>query len=157
MQLREINIGTQDYEEMIDLRMKVLLNPIGILVTYINTAKEKEDILIGAFKNNKLAGCCILSKVDGNVLQLRQMAVDTVIQNKGIGRVIISFAEKLATEKGYQILMMHARDAVIEFYSKCRYESAGEQFFEVGIGHHKMEKKLQQSGNGTRKDREKIR
>jgi len=39
-------------------------------------------------------------------------------------------------------LMMHARDPVLNFYKKCGYEIYGEQFFEVGIGHHKMQKVL---------------
>jgi predicted GNAT family N-acyltransferase len=38
--------------------------------------------------------------------------------------------------------MMHARDPVIDFYKKCGYLIAGEQFFEVGMGHHKMQKQL---------------
>ena len=40
------------------------------------------------------------------------------------------------------MLMMHARDPVMEFYKKSGYEIVGDQFFEVGMGHHRMEKKL---------------
>jgi len=142
MQIRIIQTGTKDYDEMIDLRMKVLLDPIGIPRSYINPEKEKEDTLIGAFEQDKLIGCCILTYLDNSTLQLRQMAVDQSLQTKGIGRNIISFAEQIAKEKGYQMLMMHARDTVMAFYEKCGYAIAGEQFFEVGIGHHRMEKRL---------------
>ena len=38
--------------------------------------------------------------------------------------------------------MMHARDTVMDFYKKNGYVISGPQFFEVGIGHHRMEKKL---------------
>lgn len=142
MHIRTIQTGTKDYEEMVDLRMKVLLDPIGIPRSYINPAKEKDDILVGAFEQDKLIGCCILTHVDHFTLQLRQMAVDQSLQTKGVGRNIISFAEQIAKEKGYQMLMMHARDTVMAFYEKCGYAIAGEQFFEVGIGHHRMEKRL---------------
>ena len=127
---------------MVNLRMKVLLDPIGIPRSYINPEKEKDDLLIGAFENNELTGCCILTHINKTTMQLRQMAVDNTLQKKGIGKEIVLFAERLATEKGYSVLMMHARDTVIGFYTRCGYAIAGEQFFEVGIGHHRMEKKL---------------
>ena len=142
MQIKLIQTGTKAYQEMTDLRMRVLLEPIGIPPSYINPKKEAEDLLIGAFENDKLIGCCILTKVDKDCVQLRQMAVDTLVQKTGTGAAILLFAENLAKEKGYRTLMMHARDAVLNFYKKCGYQISGEQFFEVGIGHHKMEKKL---------------
>ncbi|MBD0374701.1 MAG: GNAT family N-acetyltransferase, partial [Flavisolibacter sp.] len=43
---------------------------------------------------------------------------------------------------GFDILIMHARNPVIEFYKKCGYTIVGEEFFEVGIAHHKMQKQL---------------
>jgi len=142
MELKTITTNTPEYEAMIALRMKVLLDPIGIPRSYINPEKEKSDALVGAFEEDKLIGCCILTHIDENTLQLRQMAVDTVLQQKGIGAAIVAFAESIAKERGYQTLMMHARDAVIGFYQKCGYKIRGEQFFEVGVGHHKMQKEL---------------
>jgi predicted GNAT family N-acyltransferase len=38
--------------------------------------------------------------------------------------------------------MMHAREPVIDFYKKCGYAIEGDQFFEVGMAHHKMIKQL---------------
>jgi len=142
MQIRIIQTNIKEYEAMIDLRMNVLLDPIGIPRSYIDPQKESNDILIGAFENDQLIGCCILTHVDGQTLQLRQMAVDQAIQNKGIGAAIVTYAEEVAKARGYQILMMHARDSVLGFYERCGYEVDGDQFFEVGIGHHKMKKQL---------------
>jgi GNAT superfamily N-acetyltransferase len=70
------------------------------------------------------------------------MAVLQNFQGKNIGADIIRFAEATALNNGYKILMMHARDPVIGFYEKCGYKIIGDQFFEVGIGHHKMQKEL---------------
>lgn len=127
---------------MIDLRMKVLLDPIGIPRSYIDPEKEKADYLIAAFEGADMIGCCILTPVDSSTIQLRQMAVNTILQKKGVGTALVSFAEVFSKEKGYQKLMMHARDSVLDFYKKCGYSISGPQFFEVGIGHHKMEKEL---------------
>jgi predicted GNAT family N-acyltransferase len=144
MQFHFIQTGTPEYEAMIRLRMKVLLDPVGIPQSYIQPEKEKQDILIGAFENQQLVGCCILTSVDNRTVQLRQMAVDDAVQKKGVGRAILAFAEKTAKKKGYTTLIMHARDAVLEFYRKCGYEIDGEAFFEVGISHHKMKKQIDQ-------------
>ncbi|HUC82093.1 MAG TPA: GNAT family N-acetyltransferase [Flavisolibacter sp.] len=142
MQLRILQTGTKAYDEMVTLRVKVLLDPVGIPRSYINPEKEAADVLIGAFENDQLLGCCVLTHVDDTTLQLRQMAVDNTLHKKGIGAAIVAFAEAIAKEKGYQTLMMHARDTVLDFYRKSGYHITGEPFVEVGIGHHRMEKRL---------------
>ncbi len=125
---------------MIDLRIKVLLHPIGIPRTYINPQKEANDLLLGVYESGKLIGCCILTSLDTDTVQLRQMAIDTTVQKTGLGRKLLNFAESVAKKNGYKTVMMHARDAVLPFYQKCGYNIAGDQFFEVGIPHHKMQK-----------------
>jgi predicted GNAT family N-acyltransferase len=142
MQLRLIQTNTAEYDAMVALRMKVLLDPIGIPRSYIDPVKEAGDLLIGAFEDARLIGCCILSEAGAQTMQLRQMAVDNDLQQKGVGGAIVRFAEQLVKERGYYILMMHARNNVMEFYKKCGYRVAGEQFTEVGIDHHRMEKQL---------------
>lgn len=142
LHLERITTGTPAYEQMIALRMAVLLDPIGVPRSYINPQKEAADWLIAAYEHGKMVGCCILTRLDDATLQLRQMAVDTTVQGKGVGAAIIKYAEGLAKENDFQTLMMHARDVVIPFYERCGYTIAGPQFFEVGIPHHRMEKQL---------------
>ena len=142
METRIIEYNSADYAAMISLRLNVLLHPIGITESYINKEKEKEDILIGLFHNEQLIGCCILTMINKETIQLRQMAVFPQFQKSGSGRKIVAFAESVAKEKGFTILIMHARDAVLDFYKKCGYRISGPQFFEVGIPHHRMEKQL---------------
>ena len=142
MVIKKIEHGSSQYNDMISLRIKVLLNPIGVPATYIDKEKEKNDILIGAFENEVITGCCVLTPKADGVVQLRQMAVRTDLQGKKIGESIIRFAELIAFEKGYSRLIMHARDTVIEFYKKSGYNISGNQFFEVGISHYLMEKKF---------------
>lgn len=131
------------YKQMAALRKRVLLDPIGVPHTYINPEKEEDDWLVAACDGEQMIGCCVLTKLDVATLQLRQMAVDTAVQGKGVGAAIIKYAEGLAKENGFAVLMMHARDVVIPFYERCGYTTAGPQFFEVGIAHHKMEKRLE--------------
>lgn len=149
LQFRIIQTGTKAYEEMICLRMAVLLDPIGIPRTYINPQKEASDHLLGVYEDDQLAGCCILTPVDQKTVQLRQMAVHASHQQKGVGRALLSFAEAVARDKGFLVLKLHARDTVISFYQKCGYTPIGDPFVEVGIGHQAMQKELLPAAPGT--------
>jgi predicted GNAT family N-acyltransferase len=142
MEIRLLEHGSNDYEQMVQLRIRELLNPIGVPASYIKPEKEQEDIFIGAFDNNNIVGCCVLTPVSEEMVQLRQMTVRSDYRGQKLGADIIAFAEKIARAKNFEVLMMHARNPVIEFYKKCGYETVGEQFFEVGIGHQKMQKQL---------------
>jgi len=143
MTLKIIEHNSNEYAQMVDLRMQVLRIPLGLSFTKEDLAKEKNDILIAAFENNALMGCCVLTQRDEATLQLRQMAVAPQQQKTGIGTAILQFAEKVAAQKGYTVLMMHARNIALPFYEKCGYTKTGNAFIEVTIPHYKMEKKLQ--------------
>jgi N-acetylglutamate synthase-like GNAT family acetyltransferase len=142
MTLQIISTGTPAYEQMINLRMEVLLDPIGIPRTYINPEKEGQDILIAAFDQEQIMGCCILTPAGSDAVQIRQMAVKQNLQGSGIGATIVAFAEEEARKRGFKLLFMHARDAVIPFYEKQGYWVEGPGFTEVNIPHHKMMKEL---------------
>lgn len=142
LQFHLIDTGTVAYAQMMALRMDVLLRPIGIPPTYIDQKKEAGDTLICAYAEGELAGCCILTEVSNDTVQLRQMAVATALQGRGVGKAIIAFAESIARQNGYAVVMMNARDTVLPFYLKCGYTIFGDRFFEVGIAHHKMQKRL---------------
>jgi predicted GNAT family N-acyltransferase len=55
------------------------------------------------------------------------------------------FAKKLALDKGYTKIMMHARDSALGFYEKMGYKIVGNMFNEVGLPHYFMEKELKDS------------
>lgn len=122
--------------------MDILRRPLGLTFTPEELATEKNDFLIGAIEHNTLVGCCVLTPKGNSVIQLRQMAVDTAVQAKGVGTLLIAYAEQLAVRKGFTTLMMHARKTAIGFYQKMGYEISSEEFEEVTIPHYEMKKQL---------------
>lgn len=70
------------------------------------------------------------------------MAVDAHLQRSGIGKDLMTYAEKEVLKQGYQILMMHARKTAIPFYERLGYTIAGDEFLEVSIPHFEMRKSL---------------
>ncbi len=142
MALKQIDHGSKEYRQIVELRMEILRKPLGLTFSKEELDNEKNDILIASFDEDKMLGCCILTKIDASTIRLRQMAVQKNVQGRGIGESIISFAETVARDKGYKVLTMHARDTAIGFYEKFGYAIKGGQFEEVKTKHHIMEKKL---------------
>ena len=127
---------------MVNLRYEVMRKPLGLAFSPEELSSEKNDILICAFDEDDLMGCCILTNMNNGCCRLRQMAVQKNMQGKGIGESMVTFAENLARDKGFKTLTMHARDTAIGFYEKYGYKVKGDQFIEINIPHHIMEKRL---------------
>jgi predicted GNAT family N-acyltransferase len=144
MALKQILHGSADYEQMIQLRYEILRKPLGLEFSGEDLAKEKDDILIGVFEDDKMLACCVLTKTNPTTVRLRQMAVHKNLQGKGIGATLMNFAENLARDYGYKKLTMHARKVAVGFYEKQGYKIVGDEFTEVTIPHYVMEKKLVQ-------------
>ena len=142
MGLKQIDHGSPQYKQMIKLRHQILRQPLGLSFTEEELEKEKNDILIAAFDDDEMLGCCMLCPIDSNTLRVRQMAVNNNLQGKGIGASIMAFAENLARDKGYHRLIMHARKTAIGFYEKFGYKVVGDEFTEVRLPHHVMEKSI---------------
>jgi predicted GNAT family N-acyltransferase len=137
-----IDHGTKEYQQMVALRNEILRKPLGLSFDKEELDKEKDDILMGAFEDEKLLGCCLLTRVDPTTVRLRQMAVPNNMQGKGIGRALMIFAENIARDLGYRKLCMHARKTAVGFYQKLGYSITGDEFTEVTIPHYIMEKTL---------------
>lgn len=142
MALKLIDHGSSDYKKMVDLRYALLRKPLGLSFTDDELAGEKDNIHIGCFDDGKLEGCCMLVPKDKTSIQLRQMAVSSGLQGKGIGRVLMYFAENVARDRGYKKIIMNARKTAMGFYEKLGYRKTGDEFLEVTLPHYVMEKAL---------------
>jgi N-acetylglutamate synthase-like GNAT family acetyltransferase len=142
MAIKQIDHGSPEYEAMLRLRYDLLRKPLGLSFDPKELEKEKEDVLIGAFDEDRMLGCCLLTRTDPQTVRLRQMAVSNNLQGKGIGRALMIFAENIARDMGFHTLMMHSRATATGFYEKMGYVKKDGQFIEITIPHVIMEKKL---------------
>ena len=142
MALKILDHGSEEYRQMVKLRDDILRKPLGLGFTQQELEQEKENMLIAAFEDEDMLGCCMLVEENPETVRLRQMAVLNDLQGKGIGRALMNFAENLARDRGYKILSMHARKNAVGFYEKMGYNVASDEFIEVTIPHFVMEKKL---------------
>jgi GNAT superfamily N-acetyltransferase len=142
MALKIIDHGSVEYRQMVKMRDDILRKPLGLRFTPEELEEEKENILIAAFEDDDMLGCCMLVEEKSDTVRLRQMAVLNNLQGKGIGRALMTFAENIARDRGYRVLSMHARKPSVGFYEKMGYQIAGDEFIEITIPHYVMEKRL---------------
>ena len=142
MALKIIEHDSPEYQQMVSLRQAVLRKPLGLDFDPEELEKESRHILIGAFEEDTILGCCMLIEENPSMLRLRQMAVYNEKQGKGLGRALMNFAENLARDRGYRSLSMHARVNSVGFYEKMGYKVVSDEFTEITIPHVVMEKGL---------------
>ena len=140
----DVDFGSSRYDELVELRYKVLLEPLGL--KFLDSFRDKEAayLHIGCIESldDKLVGGLILAPVNDKEIRLMQVAVDPVYQGEGIGRQLVSYAEKRAQEAGFTKIVMHAMRSVVNFYEKLGYKQEGDLFEEQGLTFAKMVKKL---------------
>jgi predicted N-acetyltransferase YhbS len=140
VKINRIKTGTAEYERMLELRDKVLRIPLGLSVKNDDLSKDLQDVLLVATQGTDVIGCVILHPIDKEVVRLRAMAVVPEIQRKGLGRMLVDEAERIACAEGYARIILHARIVAVGFYEKMGYVRQGELFTEVGIPHVLMQK-----------------
>lgn len=140
--VREISYNSDDYQQLLQLRYDVLRAPLNLTFSEAFLARDKDNILIAAFDGERVVGCCQLEKMQEDVYQLRQMAVAFDYQGKGVGKQVVDYAEQIAKQKGAEKIELHARDVAKGFYQKLGYHLVGDKYYEIGLPHYTMIKKL---------------
>lgn len=140
----DIDFGSSRYEQLVDLRYKVLLEPLGLRFLDAHREKEVNYLHIGCVESldDKLVGGLMLIPLDNEVIRMMQVAVDTKHQGLGVGRFMVEYAEERARDAKYKTLIMHAMLNVIGFYEKLGFVQEGDIFEERGITFAKMVKQL---------------
>ncbi len=140
----DIDFGSSRYNELVELRYKILLEPLGLKFLDSFRPQEANYLHIGCIEqlDDKLVGGLILAPLDNEKIRLMQVAVDTVYRGEGVGRELVKYAEKRAKDAGFSQIIMHAMLSVVGFYEKMGYHSEGDAFNEQGITFLKMVKDL---------------
>lgn len=140
----DVDFGSSRYDALVNLRYKVLLEPLGLKFLEHYRPNEASYLHIGCIDqlDDKLVGGLILAPVDNEEIRMMQVAVDDEYQHKGIGHEMVAYAEKRAKEAGYHKLVMHAMLSVVGFYESLGFKQEGEIFDEGGITFARMVKSL---------------
>ena len=92
----DVEFGSGRYQELLDLRYRILLQPLGL--KFLDSFREQEAgfLHIGCIDSvsDKLIGGLIMVPVDNEEIRIMQVAVDDTRQGEGIGKKLIEYAEK---------------------------------------------------------------
>jgi len=140
IEVRQIVFGGEEHKKEVELRYKILRQPLGLKYTQAQLDAEKDEFHFAAFDGELLIGCLLLKAIDGSEIKMRQVAVDEAYQNKGVGKLLVWACENFAAEKNYSVISLHARKTAVPFYEKLGYKIVGGEFTEVELPHLKMMK-----------------
>ncbi len=143
IQVIPIEFATPEYDEMVRLRYRILREPLGLDYTPEQLSVEYSDILLAAFDaQQNLCACLIFTPQSAELLKMRQVAVSSDCQNKGVGRQLVAESERWARQNGYSKIVLNARENAVPFYEKLKYDVASDWFQEIDIPHKKMTKSV---------------
>ena len=145
----KIHIKTISAETTQIVRHPVLRPGLAVESCILPGDELKSTIHLGAYDQNTLLGVCtILDNPNNGPFtlpngQIRGMAVRSLSQNNGVGRLLVEGAERLARSRGFEVIWMNARKGASGFYLKMGYRIEGSEF-EVPIfgPHYVMKKRL---------------
>ena len=150
MDLRFITAQDSEYAGEVELRYRVLREPLGMTREQVFFPFEKESWHLVALDDGAVVGCVLFLPKGEKRGRLFQMAVAQALQGRGIGRLLVRRLEQRARKKGFDEIFLHARDRAVGFYERLGYRITGEPFEEIGIMHRMMTKMhLVHSGNQT--------
>lgn len=148
-----IEYGTPEYDATLDLRYRVLREPLGLYFTVAQIEDEWSSTHFASFEQDgAIIACLILKPVSESVWKMRQVAVEPAWQGRGIGRELVKCAETFVQRKVNESRMshtieLHARRGAVAFYEQLDYEIHGAIFLEIGIEHQAMKKQLHYEKN----------
>ena len=143
--LKTIAVDDQKYQQFLELRDEVLRRPIGMSIYSDDLSNDKNEVIFIALSDDEVIGCLMLKPLASGVGKLRQMAVSSDSQGKGIGQKLMMTAEDFAKNNGFRLLELNARITAVPFYEKLGYLVEGSEFTEVGIPHLFMKKDLDEA------------
>ena len=146
MQYRLIDHGTDDYQQSLNLRHKLLRVPLGMDLfdgSYDDLTQEGRYYHYGAFDDDDVLVASIIGiPTATHEVRLKQMVVAENQQKQGVGKRLFLAFEAYLLDLGFQEFILHARNAAHGFYLNMGYAIEGDEFIEVGLPHYKMIKKF---------------
>ena len=142
MEFVEIVWNSNLYHLEIELRDRLLRAPLGLTFSSEELAAESSELHFALVDDDHVRACAVIVPLSNDLAKLRQMAVHENYQRQGLGSSLIRQIEPALQQRGFQNIELNAREEAVNFYQRLGYQTAGDRFMEVGIGHWKMRRQL---------------
>lgn len=145
MLITRIPETAQEWEQYYQLRFMVLREPWGQLKgsEVLQDEDQADHVMVIDSETNQIVGVARMQINTPTQGQVRCVAVAPQIQGRGVGKLLMSYLEKLAQQKGIQEIILDARENAVKFYLSIGYEIFDDSYLLFGqIQHWKMRKQL---------------
>lgn len=141
-ELRFIDPGHPLYAQELELRFRVLREPLGHTRADVPFPFEAQSLHLVAVDGEDVVGCVLFNPETNGSGRLFQMAVTRALQGRGVGKRLVQSLEDSLRTRGVRHVHLHAREQVVPFYERLGYAVYGERFVEVGVPHRHMQRDL---------------
>ena len=131
-----------ELEGAFEVRKQVFVEEQGISEDLEIDGHEEEALHIVVKDGERVIGTARVLFLATNQVKLERMAILKTFRRKGIGRRLIYHLSEDLSKKQVVQVVLHAQYSVVAFYKSCGFEESGSPFWEAGIKHIKMQKKL---------------
>jgi len=125
-----------------EVRRQVFVEEQGISEDLVFDEHDGEALHMVVKDGKRVIGTARVLFLADNQAKLERMAVLKPFRHKGIGRGIVSFLNEELRNKHLEQVVLHAQYGVVAFYKSCGFEESGLPFWEAGIKHIKMQRRL---------------
>lgn len=133
--------GPAEMDALLDLRHRVFCVEQGVPKREEIDGRDGDAIHLVAVRAGRVLGTCRLLFIDRTV-QLSRLAVEPTARRDGIATALLREADREAAAARAKRIVLHAQTYARELYVADGYEPRGRTFFEAGIEHVAMEKRL---------------
>ncbi len=137
-----ITFASTDYSKVVQLRALVLRQPLGLQFTTHDLKSDQHELIFALMLKNSPIACVQIRPLSKTLVKLRQMAVNPAYQRQGLGKKLIQKVEVYLQTQGVRHIELNARKTALKFYQKLGYKITSDEFFEIGLPHFKMMKKI---------------
>jgi len=137
-------LATSDRElkEAFEVRKKVFVEEQGISEDLELDGHDSEALHTVVKDGKRVIGTARVLFLATNQAKLERMAILKPFRRQGIGRGIVSFLNEELRNRQITQIVLHAQCPVAAFYKSCGFVESGSPFFEAGIKHIKMQRRL---------------
>ena len=138
----KIVVSDRELEGAFEVRKQVFVEEQGIPEDMELDELDMEAMHMVVKDGEGIVGTARVLFLAANQAKLERMAILKPFRRRGIGKGIISFLDEEFKNRGTEQVVLHAQCSAVNFYKSCGFEESGSPFWEAGIKHVKMQKRL---------------
>ncbi len=131
-----------ELEEAFAIRQTVFVEEQNVDEDIEYDGQDSEAVHMVVKKDNRAIGTARVRFPNEGVAKVERMAILKQYRRQGIGKSIMSFLDNELRTRYIEYVYLHAQCIATAFYESCGYTATGPTFWEAGIEHVKMEKRL---------------